>query len=233
MIRVGLIHLKDYESWIKSIGYDREWVIQATQATIYRSLVVESAKMGMFSIPLTYDSYLVIINAARIEDFIATVNNICNEMPVAFNTYIGSGRSYSEAIENLKESSKFVEGAGKVNELEETAAVHLDLDGYNRFMYNMRFLYAEGLINMLFQKIRQASTKHGGLTYYAGGDNFICFIPCERIKVFLDDVVADNIKAGVGIALKPRDALRLAAQALDIIRNKGRSNKIFVLRESS
>jgi GTP cyclohydrolase IIa len=78
MIRVGLVHLKDYESWIKSIGYDREWVIQATQATIYRSLVVESAKRGMFSIPLTYDSYIVIINAARIEDFIETVNSICD-----------------------------------------------------------------------------------------------------------------------------------------------------------
>jgi GTP cyclohydrolase III len=45
--------------------------------------------------------------------------------------------------------------------------------------------------------------------------------------------VTDNIKAGVGIALKPRDALRLAAQALDIIRNKERSNKIFILREST
>jgi GTP cyclohydrolase III len=100
-------------------------------------------------------------------------------------------------------------------------------------MHNMRFLDAEGLINMLFQKVRQASTKNGGLTYYAGGDNFICFVPCERIEVFLNIVVTDNIKAGVGIASKPRDALKLAAQALDIIRNKERSNRIFILREST
>jgi GTP cyclohydrolase IIa len=233
MIRVGLVHLKDYESWIKSIGYDREWVVQATQATIYRSLVVESAKMGMFSIPLTYDSYIVVINAARIENFIETMKSLRNEVPVAFNTYIGSGHSYAEAIENLKEASKFVENVEKVNDLEETAVVHLDLDGYNRFMHNMRFLDAEGLINMLFQKVRQASTKNGGLTYYAGGDNFICFVPCERIEVFLNIVVTDNIKAGVGIASKPRDALKLAAQALDIIRNKERSNRIFILREST
>jgi GTP cyclohydrolase III len=32
MIRLGVIQLKDYENWIKSLGFDREWIVQATQA---------------------------------------------------------------------------------------------------------------------------------------------------------------------------------------------------------
>jgi GTP cyclohydrolase III len=29
MIRIGVVRLEDYESWIRSLGYDREWKVQA------------------------------------------------------------------------------------------------------------------------------------------------------------------------------------------------------------
>jgi GTP cyclohydrolase IIa len=231
MIRVGLIRLKDYEGWIKSLGYDREWIVQATQADLYRNLVIESAEAGMFSLPLTYDSYLVIINAVDIRGFEGLMSKLCDKAPVALTAYIGLGPSYPEAMGNLRALNGATEDIWGVDRLEETAAAHLDLDGYNRLVSDKGFHRVEELINVMLQRVKRVSAKHGGLAYYAGGDNIVCFIPCERLKGFLDDVWMESVKVGAGIALKPRDALMLAAQALDTIR-QGRNEKVLVVRAS-
>jgi len=42
-------------------------------------LVLKSAEVGMFSLPLTYDSYLVMINAADIEGFKEVVSKLSHK----------------------------------------------------------------------------------------------------------------------------------------------------------
>jgi len=230
MIRVGLVRLEGYESWIRSLGYDREWIVQAAQADVYRNLVIESAGAGMFSLPLTYDSYLVIINAAEVEGFKEVVSKLSDKAPVVLAAYVGLGRSYSEAVERLRPLSEACEDPGE-GALEDTVVVHLDLDGYNELMSNKGLHYVEELMNAALHRARKISTKHGGLAYYAGGDNIICFVPCERLSDFLDEVRVGDFKVGVGIAPRPRDALALAAQALDAIRLERQSDKVLVMRD--
>jgi GTP cyclohydrolase III len=72
---------------------------------------------------------------------------------------------------------------------------------------------------------------YGGIAHYAGGDNVICFIPYHLLSNYLSSVTIDGAKIGIGIAKKPRDALKLAAQALDLIRTGKCDKKMCVLRE--
>jgi len=232
MIRIGLIRLEGYEGWIRSLGYDREWVVQATQAEVYRSLAIESAKVGMFSLPLTYDTYLVVINAADVEDFKGLADRLSSRAPAALSLYVGLGPSYAEAMRRLRPLDEGAEGPLKEGRLDETAAAHLDLDGYNKLASERGFNYVEELVGATLRRAREVSARHGGLAYYAGGDNVVCFVPCERLEGFLDDVRVDGVKVGVGVALRPRDALALAARALDEIRLGGRSREVLVLREA-
>jgi len=231
MIRVGVVRLEDYENWIRSLGYDREWMVQAAQADIYRCLVIESAEVGMFSLPLTYDSYLVIINAVGVEGFKEVVSRLSDKAPVALAAYVGLGPSYLEAVKRLRALGETCEDALEEGELEDTVAVHLDLDDYNELVSNKGLHYVEELMNAALHRARKISAKHGGLAYYAGGDNIICFVPWERLNDFLDDVRARDFKVGVGIAPRPRDALTLAAQALDVIRLERQSDRVLVMRD--
>ncbi len=230
MIRVGVVRLEDYENWIRSLGYDREWIVQAAQADIYRSLVIGSAEAGMFSLPLTYDSYLVIINAVDVEGFKDVVSKLSCKAPVALAAYVGLGPSYLEAVKRLRALSEACENALEEGELEDTVAVHLDLDGYNELVSNKGLYYVEELMSTTLHKVKRASAKYGGLAYYAGGDNIICFVPCKCLEDFLNEVRARDFKVGVGIAPRPRDALTLAAQALDAIRLERQNDKILVMR---
>jgi len=229
MIVLGIIHLEKYREWIESLGYDREWIVQSTQAEIYRRMVVESSKAGMFSLPLTYDSYLVVINAVGVREFKEFISKISDEVPVTPKTYVGLGSSYPEAMRNLK----ILKDEEVGNEIEETVAVHLDLNGYCRLVESKGFHYAENLINTTLRRVRRISIKNGGLAYYAGGDNIICFIPCRNLEVFLRNVRMRGLKAGVGIASKPRDALTLAAEALRKIRIGKCGSKVLVISSNN
>lgn len=231
MIRIGVVRLKDYESWIRSLGYDREWKVQAAQADLYKSLVLESAEVGMFSLPLTYDSYLVIINAADIEDFKEVVDKLSHKVPVTLMAYVGLGCSYLEAMKRLRYLGE-TNGNSMEEKLEDTVAVHFDLDGYNKLMSEKGLYHVEEFMSSALHKVRRASAEYGGLTYYAGGDNIICFVPRECLEGFISNVKAEGFKIGVGVAPRPRDALALAAQALDMIRFERQGDRVLVMRNS-
>jgi GTP cyclohydrolase III len=88
-------------------------------------------------------------------------------------------------------------------------------------------------MNNLITNVRNLSNKYGGLTFYAGGDNVISFMPSSTVKNFIDEIVTDSVKIGVGVASTPREALKLASTALDIIRDHKSKNQILVLRSES
>ncbi|MCS7139118.1 MAG: GTP cyclohydrolase IIa [Candidatus Nezhaarchaeota archaeon] len=231
MIRIGYIRLKDYENWIKSIGYDREWLIQATQAETYKSLVVESAKIGAFSFPLTYDAYLTVINSVEIEGFRNVVQRLSRKVPTEVVAYIGLGETYTEALRRLRSLKKRNLDFSCNCYFEETVVAHLDLDGYNELEAMRGPNYIDGLMARMIGRAKRISAKCGGLAYYAGGDNIICFLPHKRAEDFLNSIKIDGVKIGIGIAPRPRDALMLAANALDDVRLGRSSDKVAVKRQ--
>jgi GTP cyclohydrolase IIa len=232
MVCLGAIHLKNYENWIKSLGYDREWLIQATQAEVYRYITMESAALGMFAIPLTYDVYLVILNST-VAYFNRLVKALEIKIPIEFNVYLGFGETYSAALNNLKPlgelDASVVNGVKEFNDI--TVVSHLDLNSYNNMLTGKGLQYVNELLTELVYTMKKTCMACGGVAHYAGGDNVICFIPHHLLSNYLSSVAIDDAKIGIGIAKKPRDALKLAAQALDLIRAGKCDKRICILRE--
>jgi GTP cyclohydrolase IIa len=61
-----------------------------------------------------------------------------------------------------------------------------------------------------------------------GGDNIIVILPDYGYESLIEEIASNrNLKVGVGISYKPRNAMRLATRALDMIRSgktKGNTN---------
>jgi len=91
--------------------------------------------------------------------------------------------------------------------------------------------YISELITEITYAMKKSCAVFGGIAYYAGGDNIICFLPYSNLEAFLKSASFDNAKIGIGIAESPRAALKLAAQALDLIRSGKCSGSVCVLRE--
>jgi len=232
MVCLGAIHLKNYENWIKALGYDREWLVQATQAEVYKYITIESAALGMFSIPLTYDVYLVILNSVAVH-FNRLVKALETKIPIEFNVYLGFGETYLTALSNLKPlgelDTSVVNGVKEFNDV--TVVSHLDLNSYNDMLARKGLQYVNEFLTELVYTMKKICMAYGGIAHYAGGDNVICFIPYHLLSNYLSSVTIDGAKIGIGIAKKPRDALKLAAQALDLIRTGKCDKKMCVLRE--
>lgn len=224
MIKIGLINLWDYEDWIKSLGYDREWTVQEVQARVWGEIVKESAKIWAFAIPFTYDSYIVILNSIGLAEYEEMTRTIMKITPVGLKRYIGIGRNYLEALSNLSEIA-----TSRLNvpedTLEKTTVVHFDLNGYYNIIKEEGYLMSYRKIRELRKEVEMLAERHGGLSYYAGGDNIICFIPHAMVKAFIDKTKKNGVKIGVGMAYSPRRALKLATEALEILRRK-RSEQI-------
>jgi GTP cyclohydrolase IIa len=233
MIRLGIIQLKDYESWIKSLGFDREWIIQATQADIYKHIVTKCAELELFGFPLTYDSYLVIINSMELFKFEKLLKAIELTTPVPINAYLGIGTTYLEALNNIKPFSNIAkEYAHDLNALdaEPIVAAHIDMDGYLQMLHEKGLSNIISFMNELIYNIKKYCMRFGGIAYYAGGDNILCFIPYNTLNEFKTNFNFEKMKIGIGVSKKPRGALKLATQALELIRDKKCGN-ICILEE--
>lgn len=230
-VKVGLILLDDYESWIRSLGFDREWQVQASQADLYRRIMIESARVGAFTVPLTYDSYAVVLDSVDTGEYGKLVRRVSRTAPVELRALIGTGTTYVEALTNARELGQARrEGGGRGA----TVVVHADLNGYYGVVKRDGPYSAYTLMAAVAARVGEISSKCGGLAHYAGGDNVICFVPRVNLERFLTAVTAGepHLKLGVGVGANPREALKLAAEALEAIRSRRESGHVVILRSS-
>lgn len=230
MVRVGLIRLENYENWIKSLGHDREWRVQAFQASLYKNLIFMSTAIGAFSLPLTYDSYIIILNGINKNKFKNLLINLSRKIHINLKAYVGFGENYIEAIDKVKIFTE-EDYTPSDKSLEITVVAHLDLDDYYGLLNEKGWRDIYETIRKIVIDITETSIKQGGLAYYAGGDNIICFLPLKNLEAFLEYVkIMKNIKVGIGISEKPREALKLATKALETLRMEHRERKIFMIK---
>jgi len=104
------------------------------------------------------------------------------------------------------------------------------MDGYLRMIYEKGLSSAVSVMNELVYNIKKYCIRFGGIAYYAGGDNILCFIPYNFLNGFKENFNFKNVKVGIGVSKKPKGALKLATQALELIRD-GRCSNICILEE--
>ncbi|MHC1601455.1 MAG: GTP cyclohydrolase IIa [Candidatus Nezhaarchaeales archaeon] len=229
MVKVGLLRLMNYETWISSLGYDREHFIQINQHRILEEVYKQGASIGAFPVPLTYDLIALILNSIESSDYLGIIEALTSISPVPIRALIGQGATYTEALINVSEVKSQFDDVIE----EPTVAVHVDLNDYYEVLKREGPYHAYRVIMKLAEELRRLALKVGGLATYIGGDNVLAFIPINSTDNFVKEVLDKaDVKVGVGIAPIPRKAVALSTEALATIRKEGmkrRSLKLMTL----
>lgn len=223
MVKIGILRLLNYESWISSLGYDREHIVQAEQHKLLRALYKRGAEIGAFTIPLTQDIIVLILNSVELRKFLMIVKALTKSSPVSFRVMVGWGETYPEAF--IKTINPEVLMHSELREL--TVVAHADLNGYYDLLKEQGIYRTYETIIDFVEEFRRLTHSLGGIASYLGGDNVLAFLPdIESTKTLITRLSAENknIKVGIGIAFTPRTAITLAAKALATLREKKRED---------
>lgn len=228
MVKIGVLRLLNYESWINSLGYDREHIIQAEQHKLLRILYESGAEIGAFTIPLTRDIIVLVLNSVELRKFLVITKSLIKSSPVSFRVMVGLGKTYPEALIKIVNPEVLMRSEPR----ELTIAAHADLNGYYNLLKEQGIYRTYETIVDFVEKFRRLTHSLGGIASYLGGDNVLAFLPdIKSTKTFITRLSIENkstkvgdIKVGIGIASIPRTAITLAAKALATLREKRRED---------
>ncbi len=222
---IAYIEFVGYREWTESLGNDREWFIQLTQAKNYQVIQNYVASLGGLALPLRFDYQLAILpEDINKEAFVkGLVKALEHYAPTPVNIHIFCGK--------IKE---VVEGLGKPAVLntcvsEPLVVAHADLNYFTEMTKGLgvyrSYVEVMKLVHTYVMKFYKTA-----ITQYLGGDNLVVIADLENLDDVINTLIeTDGIKVGVGISKNPRKAFALAAEALSKIRGGNRAVK-YVIR---
>ncbi len=232
MPRVTIVELYNYRKWAESLGTDREWIIQFKQSEIRSLLQRLIAKNDGFVLPFRYDYYIILSNAIseKRHEEIYTALYTTLDVPVRMVSLTSkhpfTAQLWATRI-MARSHDKFVYIHG---EEDPNVIVHIDISDIVEKSYSTSIYEAYVAAVELYHYIVETVSRCGGLAGYLGGDNILAVLPLDSYEDFLDKLPS-YVKAGVGISLIPRKAVKLSIEALDAVRTGGELKKFVVLTE--
>jgi len=225
-----LIVLQGYREWTESLGSDREWLIQLVQSRLYEVLQSLCKDFDGIAIPLRYDILLSLLPPdVDIEEFSDIVRKSLSKYsptPITIKACCGG---LPEVI-NVCSKDLDIDTIARCEEYEALVVAHADLN------YFTETTIKDGVLNAYMGVLRYVSRildliGNKALIQYLGGDNVVALTSLK----YLDEVIKamtsfKNVKVGVGISLKPREAFMKAAQALSVLRREGRVRSFYIVK---
>lgn len=238
MYRVGIVEFVGYRFWTESLGSDREWIIQTTQASLYNLLHSEFSKIGCFLYHLRYDYMIFMDGNSKPKDYIRILEVASKNSPVPVRISIACGKTPFEAQNNATRNLLSMEVQGLIYpisndcKLSPLAAVHVDFNDFTLKTYSKSIYETYDEILNFYIKFKKFINELGGLVFYLGGDNILAFLPLEalnKVTSYISEI--PGVKSGIGIHKIPKNAVTLATKALDGLRKNSRSlkNKVLIL----
>jgi len=234
--RAGIVELVGYRFWTESLGSDREWIIQTTQARIYNVLHKEFSNIGSFLYSLRYDYMVFIDGNSKPQKYINILNKARKVSPVPLRIAISCGKTPVEAQSKATRALLSMEVQGLLFDvpskcrLSPIAAIHSDFNDFTGKIKEVSIYETYSELTKFYVRLKNFIMRNGGLTFYLGGDNFVSFLPVRKLNKaikFLKEV--PHLKSGIGVHKIPRRALTLATKALDEIRENRGNDKVKVL----
>ena len=234
-VRVAVIELVGYREWTESLGYDREWIIQRTQAELYRAAQLRASELGGFIIPIRYDYMLLLASNLSERDHRKILKTIKKYSPVepkmasaCSETPLAAEEAASNLLLQTKEGEVYYDRCSR----REVAVIgHVDADDITGLTRSIGAYKAYMKVLEVLSYLRSGLSKWGAITEYLGGDNILTVLPPSDFHQALEQIkeVGElKLKIGVGVAPNFRKALILAAEALSDIRRFNSSFKVAV-----
>ena len=238
LVRVAVIEQVGYREWTESLGDDREWMIQLVQSRVYRAGQEAAAKVDGFLLPIRFDIMLLLASNLRPGEVGEVHRAIASasEVPVrtasaCHSTPLGAVDEAWRRLRGLEPGSWFFEPCegGEVS-----AVAHIDINGITGLTRRLGPLRTYYMVIDTLARIRLRGEKMGSIVQYLGGDNLLAVLPpgvdpTEAVEyLIIEEGRGEDLKAGVGLALKPRRSLALAAKALHKIRSGEAAGRVVV-----
>ncbi len=219
-----MLELSGYREWTESLGPDREWRIQVTQARVYAAVQEEAAQHGGFVLPMRYDYMLILSSgmtreqlwrvlraASKVSPVPVRMGSACSPTPLAAEQAAFSALQYAGPGKVEYEECRWREGA---------AVAHIDLNNVTGLTLRLGAYKAYRIVVEVAEKIAGRLVPAGGVIQYLGGDNLLAILPVDGgiYGLVREAISFSDLKAGIGVSRTYRRALALAADALHAIR---------------
>jgi len=235
-IRITVLELIGYREWTETLGPDREWLIQRTQADLYRALQIKVSELGGFVIPIRYDYMILLasnLSEADHKKILKTAKKYSPVEPRMASTCSETPLAAEEAASNLLQETKAGDISFEKCKNREVAVVaHIDADDITGLTKTIGAYKAYIKVLEVLSYLRSKLVKWGGMAEYLGGDNILAILPPSNYHQTLEESIKEinelKLKIGVGVAPNFRKALLLAAEALSDLRIHNHKFKIAV-----
>jgi len=225
MVQIGFLEFLGYREWTESLGHDREWYIQATQAKLYQINQLFTSQYEGLVLPLRYDMQLMIlppeIDRERYIKGLIEALKPYTPTEVSIELMCGPIPEVLERRNHVREKC-----GGKV------AVFHADLNYFTKRTKEVGpYLTYLEILDVVHEYAM--SLKEAAIVQYLGGDNLAVIAEKEKLDSVINELVKrKGIKIGIGISHSPRKAFALAAKSLGVIRKEGRV-RTYLIEEDS
>jgi len=240
MIQLSILKIIGYGLWTLTLGSDREHELQMLQASLYKEVQKLFSEKNCLVFPNRADEFFVVSNGLELDDHIQIQKALEKLFDIRLTISIGYGKSPFEANLKAHEGKKnetilnkehnifgFVNGRSD----SKVSIMHLDIDDLTSKGQTNSPYEISSIIFELYSKMSKFFLKKNSLTFFMGGDNFIVIASDDAknsVQNFIDMIKSDDkisLNCGIGNGHTAREAIKLATQSLDTIREIRDSGK--------
>jgi len=240
MIQLSILKISGYGPWTLTLGSDREHELQMLQASLYKEVQKLFSEKNCLVFPNRADEFFVVSNGLELDDHIQIQKALEKLFDIRLTISIGYGKSPFEANLKAYEGKKnkiilnkehnifgFVNGKSD----SKISIMHLDIDDLTSRRQTTSPYEISSIIFELYSKMSKFFLEKNSLTFFMGGDNFMIVASDDAknsVQNFIDIIKSDNkisLNCGIGNGYTAREAVKLATQSLDTIREIRDSGK--------
>jgi len=240
MIQLSILKISGYGPWTLTLGSDREHELQMLQASLYKEVQKLFSEKNCLVFPNRADEFFVVSNGLELDDHIQIQKALEKLFDIRLTISIGYGASPFEANLNAYEGKKneiilnkehnifgFVNGKSD----SKISIMHLDIDDLTSKRQTNSPYEISSIVFELYSKMSKFFLEKNSLTFFMGGDNFMIIASDDAknsVQNFIDIIKSDDkisLNCGIGNGYTAREAVKLATQSLDTIREIRDSGK--------
>jgi GTP cyclohydrolase IIa len=240
--QLTLVQIDNYGPWTVTPEPRREMDLQTLQSRLFADIAQFVGHRGGYAFFTRFDNMVAVTNGLDADDHRLLQESTGNRYPVTVSLGIGVDPNPAVALERATER---LQGAGSAQdgdrrevltgtplatpEDETVAIAHFDVnDATEKYTDRLNefdsFIQIEQGYATLMRHLRE---RHGGLSFFVGGDNIIAVTPEMDADAYRDAIdhveesVGVDLKVGVGHGTTPHDAGMAAKYALEECRHRG------------
>jgi len=233
MIQITIIKITGYGPWTLTLGSDREHQLQMLQAGLYKEIQRLFSERNCIVFSNRFDEFFAVTSGLSLQDHIQIQKELQKTSSLKLAMSIGYADTPFEANLKAYEGKKapvildkeltiygFVDGKSEP----QVTILHLDVEDLTSQRKVQSPYEISSAIFRLYARMSEFFLEKKSLTFFMGGDNFMVVSAGDHrnnAKEFLDiakDELGVMLNCGIGTGRTAREAIKLATESLDTIR---------------